>query len=50
MSIAVNPFIFKLADWLDARKGPPASTGGTGEVLDAGGPARMDDLAEAGRS
>ena len=23
MSIAVNPFVFKLADWLDARKGPP---------------------------
>ena len=35
MSIAVNPFIFKLADWLDASKNPPPS--GEGDHAQHGG-------------
>ena len=47
ISIALNPFVFRLADKLAARNAKPPGDDG----LEApAGPARVEDLAEAGRS
>lgn len=56
ISIGLNPFAFRLADRLANRNRKPpgdggeAVPGGEGEVLDAGGPARLEGVPEPGRS